>query len=74
MTCYNPICACYSKAEFAKTGTKKIHLCLTETFDENKNVIKDEKYLYNEKNFPHALYKYIYLPCKKCVGCPFVYA
>ena len=61
MTCYNPIPACYSKAGFAKTGRKDIHLVLHED--------THDKYLLNEKNFPHALYEYIKVPCKKCVGC-----
>lgn len=63
MTCYNPICACYNKKVYAKTGKKEIHLVLHE---EKKG---DSKWLLNEKNYPHALYEYIYLPCKKCVGC-----
>ena len=61
MTCYNPIPACYSKAGFAKTGRKDIHLVLHED--------THEKYLLNERNYPHALYEYIFVPCKKCVGC-----
>lgn len=61
MTCYNPIPACYSKAGFAKTGRKDIHLVLHED--------THDKYLLNEKNFPHALYEYIFIPCKKCPGC-----
>lgn len=63
MTCYNPICACYNKSEYEKTGKKTIHLVLHE---EKKG---DTKWLLNEKNYPHALYEYIYLPCRKCVGC-----
>lgn len=64
MTCYNPICACYSKSEYAKSGKKNIKLCLHETPG-----VKDEKWRYNEANFPHALYEYVYLPCRKCAGC-----
>lgn len=64
MTCYNPISACFSKSEYAKTGKKNIHLCCSETPG-----VKDEKWLANEKNFPHSLYEYVYLPCRKCVGC-----
>lgn len=63
MTCYNPIPACYSKSLYAKTGKKTLHLVLHE---EEKG---DTKWLYNEKYFPHALYEYIYIPCKKCAGC-----
>lgn len=69
MTCYNPIRACYSKSKYAKTGKKDIHLVFHENFDSSGNVIKDSKYLYNEQNFPHALYEYVNLPCRKCVGC-----
>lgn len=69
MTCYNPIRACYSKSDYAKTGKKSIHLVLHENFDDNGNVIKDSKYLVNEKDFPHALYEYINLPCRQCAGC-----
>ncbi len=62
MTCYNPIPACYSKSHYKKTGKKDIHLVLNE--DGNK-----QKWLLNEKEYPHALYEYIKIPCKKCVGC-----
>lgn len=63
MTCYNPIPACYSKSKYAKTGKKELHLVLHE-FEKG-----DTKWLYNEKYFPHVLYEYIYIPCRKCVGC-----
>lgn len=61
MTCYNPICACYSKSDYAKTGKKKLHLVFNET--------DESKWKYNESYFPHALYEYIHIPCRKCVGC-----
>lgn len=70
MTCYNPIRACYHKGNYEKTGKKDIHLVLHEDFDpKTKKVIKNEKWLLNEKSFPHSIYEYINLPCKKCVGC-----
>lgn len=61
MTCYNPIHACYSKSEYAKSGKKHIHLVLNED--------TKDKYLLNERDYPHALYHYLYIPCGKCVGC-----
>lgn len=69
MTCYNPIPACYSKSAYARTGKKDIHLVVHENYDENNKVIKDDKWKLNEASFPHALYEYIFLPCRKCVGC-----
>lgn len=70
MTCYNPIRACYNKKTYEQTGRKDIHLVLYETFDPvTKKVIKDEKWILNEKSFPHSAFEYINLPCKKCVGC-----
>lgn len=69
MTCYNPIYACYSKSNYAKTGKKDIHLVLRESYDDKGKVVKDSKWLLNESNFPHSLYEYINLPCRKCVGC-----
>lgn len=69
MTCYSPIPACFSKSQYAKTGKKNIHLVLHENYDEHNKVIKDEKWKLNESSFPHALYEYIFLPCRKCVGC-----
>lgn len=69
MTCYNPIRACYSKSGYARTGKKDIHLVLHETYDENGKLVKDEKWKLNEASFPHALYEYINLPCRTCVGC-----
>ena len=46
---------------------KNIHLVLHENYDEHNKVIKDEKWKLNESSFPHALYEYIFLPCRKCV-------
>lgn len=69
MVCYHPIRCCYSKSHYAKTGKKDIKLCLHEDFDDNHNVIKNEKWLLNEKEYPHALYEYLNIPCKKCIGC-----
>ena len=69
MVCYNPISACYSKYEYKKTGKKNIHIVLNEKYDENKHVIKNAAWAVNERNYPHTLYEYIHVPCKKCAGC-----
>lgn len=69
MVCYNPITACYNKKSFSKTGKKDIHIVLHESKDDNGKIIKDSKYLLNEKNYPHSQYEYIKIPCRKCVGC-----
>lgn len=61
MTCYNPIPACYSKSSYAKTGKKTLHLLLATDSDAARQL--------NEKYYPKALYEYIFIPCKKCVGC-----
>lgn len=63
MVCYNPILACFNRKDYERTGKKDIHLVMHE---EKKG---DPKWLVNEKYFPHANYEYIYLPCRKCIGC-----